>query len=258
MWSNSHASLIVPSWKSLYAFVCFSLTLNMYKVTGQFPWSSLKETDRGMSAELNVRVCVCVFVAPCLCWLENTDFVTLSARQTVTSAHVQHKQDIQDLQTCIQQLKAVRLLQLTFSACSFLSGWPATHWSGRVYGGSWAVWLAARPSPCERRVDTRWNLPSRYSLKPRVTIKPTMYVFSIQEMFVLVWFAAHSVSRFKEFCHLPQQRCLAAAQPGQFACTCTPLWSTLTSFDSLNTRCMKSFTPLLICRFSMFRWVFDC
>lgn len=95
MWSNSHASLIVPSWKSLYAFVCFSLTLNMYKVTGQFPWSSLKETDRGMSAELNVRVCVCVFVAPCLCWLENTDFVTLSARQTVTSAHVQHKQDIQ-------------------------------------------------------------------------------------------------------------------------------------------------------------------
>uniref|UniRef100_A0A668ARS8 Sorting and assembly machinery component 50 homolog, like n=1 Tax=Myripristis murdjan TaxID=586833 RepID=A0A668ARS8_9TELE len=30
-----------------------NLTLNMYKVTGQFPWSSLKETDRGMSAELN-------------------------------------------------------------------------------------------------------------------------------------------------------------------------------------------------------------
>lgn len=35
----------------------------MYKVTGQFPWSSLKETDRGMSAELNVRMCVvCVNV----------------------------------------------------------------------------------------------------------------------------------------------------------------------------------------------------
>lgn len=32
-----------------------SLTLNLYKVTGQFPWSSLKETDRGLSAELNVR-----------------------------------------------------------------------------------------------------------------------------------------------------------------------------------------------------------
>uniref|UniRef100_A0A665WW77 POTRA domain-containing protein n=1 Tax=Echeneis naucrates TaxID=173247 RepID=A0A665WW77_ECHNA len=30
-----------------------NLTLNMYKVTGQFPWSSLKETDRGLSAELN-------------------------------------------------------------------------------------------------------------------------------------------------------------------------------------------------------------
>jgi len=33
---------------------CFSLTLNTYKVTGQFPWSSLKETDRGGSAEFNV------------------------------------------------------------------------------------------------------------------------------------------------------------------------------------------------------------
>uniref|UniRef100_A0A672IK26 Sorting and assembly machinery component 50 homolog, like n=1 Tax=Salarias fasciatus TaxID=181472 RepID=A0A672IK26_SALFA len=30
-----------------------NLTLNLYKVTGQFPWSSLKETDRGVSAELN-------------------------------------------------------------------------------------------------------------------------------------------------------------------------------------------------------------
>uniref|UniRef100_A0A8C5GKN4 POTRA domain-containing protein n=1 Tax=Gouania willdenowi TaxID=441366 RepID=A0A8C5GKN4_GOUWI len=30
-----------------------NLTLNLYKVTGQFPWSSLKETDKGMSAELN-------------------------------------------------------------------------------------------------------------------------------------------------------------------------------------------------------------
>ncbi|TNN40460.1 Sorting and assembly machinery component 50 B [Liparis tanakae] len=30
-----------------------TLTLNMYKVTGQFPWSSLKETDRGGSAEFN-------------------------------------------------------------------------------------------------------------------------------------------------------------------------------------------------------------
>ena len=55
--------------------VCFSLTLNMYKVTGQFPWSSLKETDRGMSTELNVRdvcVCKCVHVCVSLCgcmWL---------------------------------------------------------------------------------------------------------------------------------------------------------------------------------------------
>ncbi|XP_062339133.1 sorting and assembly machinery component 50 homolog B isoform X1 [Osmerus eperlanus] len=30
-----------------------NLTLNLYKVTGQFPWSSLKETDRGFSTELN-------------------------------------------------------------------------------------------------------------------------------------------------------------------------------------------------------------
>ncbi|KAJ0069869.1 hypothetical protein NL108_015414, partial [Boleophthalmus pectinirostris] len=29
-----------------------SITLNAYKVTGQFPWSSLRETDRGASAEL--------------------------------------------------------------------------------------------------------------------------------------------------------------------------------------------------------------
>ncbi|XP_070784820.1 sorting and assembly machinery component 50 homolog B isoform X2 [Enoplosus armatus] len=35
-----------------------NLTLNMYKVTGQFPWSSLKETDRGLSAELNHTVSV--------------------------------------------------------------------------------------------------------------------------------------------------------------------------------------------------------
>lgn len=39
-------------------YICFSLTLNMYKVTGQFPWSSLKETDRGLSAEVNVRACI--------------------------------------------------------------------------------------------------------------------------------------------------------------------------------------------------------
>lgn len=45
-------------------YICFSLTLNMYKVTGQFPWSSLKETDRGMSAEVNVRRCMCVYDSP--------------------------------------------------------------------------------------------------------------------------------------------------------------------------------------------------
>lgn len=38
----------------VFTVLCFSLTLNMYKVTGQFPWSSLKETDRGVSAEFNV------------------------------------------------------------------------------------------------------------------------------------------------------------------------------------------------------------
>lgn len=30
-----------------------NFTLNLYKVTGQFPWSSLKETDRGVSTELS-------------------------------------------------------------------------------------------------------------------------------------------------------------------------------------------------------------
>lgn len=32
----------------------FSCSLNLYKVTGQFPWSSLRETDRGISTEINV------------------------------------------------------------------------------------------------------------------------------------------------------------------------------------------------------------
>lgn len=41
-----------------------SLTLNLYKVTGQFPWSSLKETDRGLSAELNVSVLVAADTRP--------------------------------------------------------------------------------------------------------------------------------------------------------------------------------------------------
>ncbi|KAF3855185.1 hypothetical protein F7725_023240 [Dissostichus mawsoni] len=30
-----------------------NITLNMYKVTGQFPWSSLRETDRGISGEMS-------------------------------------------------------------------------------------------------------------------------------------------------------------------------------------------------------------
>ncbi|KAL3966729.1 outer membrane protein insertion porin family [Sarotherodon galilaeus] len=33
-----------------------NITLNVYKVTGQFPWSSLWETDRGISAELSFPV----------------------------------------------------------------------------------------------------------------------------------------------------------------------------------------------------------
>lgn len=36
-------------------FLFGSFTLNLFKVTGQFPWSSLRETDRGVSTELNVR-----------------------------------------------------------------------------------------------------------------------------------------------------------------------------------------------------------
>lgn len=31
-----------------------SFSVNLYKVTGQFPWSSLRETDRGLSAEYSV------------------------------------------------------------------------------------------------------------------------------------------------------------------------------------------------------------
>lgn len=31
-----------------------SLTLSIYSLTGQFPWSSLREEDRGVSAELGV------------------------------------------------------------------------------------------------------------------------------------------------------------------------------------------------------------
>lgn len=36
--------------------LCFSFSVNVYKVTGQFPWSSLRETDRGVSTEFNVSV----------------------------------------------------------------------------------------------------------------------------------------------------------------------------------------------------------
>lgn len=36
--------------------LCFSFSVNVYKVTGQFPWSSLRETDRGISTEFNVSV----------------------------------------------------------------------------------------------------------------------------------------------------------------------------------------------------------
>lgn len=36
--------------------MCFSFSVNLYKVTGQFPWSSLRETDRGISTEFNVSV----------------------------------------------------------------------------------------------------------------------------------------------------------------------------------------------------------
>ncbi len=33
----------------------FSFSVNLYKVTGQFPWSSLRETDRGVSTEFSVK-----------------------------------------------------------------------------------------------------------------------------------------------------------------------------------------------------------
>ncbi|KAK6482757.1 sorting and assembly machinery component 50-like protein isoform X2 [Huso huso] len=33
-----------------------NLSINMYKVSGQFPWSSLRETDRGVSTEMNFPI----------------------------------------------------------------------------------------------------------------------------------------------------------------------------------------------------------
>ncbi|KAJ8245532.1 hypothetical protein GJAV_G00271740 [Gymnothorax javanicus] len=33
-----------------------NFSLNLYKVTGQFPWSSLRETDRGVSADINFPI----------------------------------------------------------------------------------------------------------------------------------------------------------------------------------------------------------
>ncbi|KAL8220748.1 UNVERIFIED_CONTAM: sorting and assembly machinery component 50 [Gekko kuhli] len=33
-----------------------NVSLNLYKVTGQFPWSSLRETDRGISTEINFPI----------------------------------------------------------------------------------------------------------------------------------------------------------------------------------------------------------
>ncbi|OCT88055.1 hypothetical protein XELAEV_180166831mg, partial [Xenopus laevis] len=33
-----------------------NFSVNLYKVTGQFPWSSLRETDRGVSAEINFPI----------------------------------------------------------------------------------------------------------------------------------------------------------------------------------------------------------
>lgn len=51
---------------------------------------------------------------------------------------------------------------IIFSSYSFLLGGPTTHWNGKVCGGSWAAWHVVPPSLCEKRVDTRWNLPSQY------------------------------------------------------------------------------------------------
>lgn len=118
----THSSTNRHLYVEICAVVCFSLTLNMYKVTGQFPWSSLKETDRGVSAELNVSGND----------IKNDD--SYWEREGVTFV----------------------------SLCSFLLAWPTTRWSGRVYGGSWAAWHAALPLLCERRVDTHWSLLSLY------------------------------------------------------------------------------------------------
>lgn len=66
-------------------------------------------------------------------------------------------------------------------ACSFPWGWPTTRWSGRACGGSWAVWLAARPSPCGRRAATLWNLLFRY----RLNWKHSVFLCCLSEVVVV-------------------------------------------------------------------------
>lgn len=41
--------------RNIFLFLPFSFSINAYKVTGQFPWSSLRETDRGISTEISVK-----------------------------------------------------------------------------------------------------------------------------------------------------------------------------------------------------------
>lgn len=44
----------LTAWRLTAFALSRSVTLSAYNVTGQFPWSSLREKDRGVSAEVSV------------------------------------------------------------------------------------------------------------------------------------------------------------------------------------------------------------
>lgn len=108
-----------------------SFSVNIYKVTGQFPWSSLRETDRGISTEFGVRLLLL--------------FSYLEWQVLWFSCH--------------------HVIMLNFDGVlfvSFLSGRRTTRWSGRECGGSSAVWHALPLLLSERKAVTRSNPPFPY------------------------------------------------------------------------------------------------
>ncbi|AWO97877.1 putative sorting and assembly machinery component 50 -like B-like [Scophthalmus maximus] len=149
-----------------------NLTLNMYKVTGQFPWSSLKETDRGMSAELNFPLGM--------------------------TSHTLKWEGVWRELGCLARSASFAVREESgHSLKSALSVQP-----GELFQ------LLVAP-------ECVFVLSSQNSL--------IFFIFSFrlndfQEMpfyrVILFLFSAHCVSRFKEFCHFPQQRGLTQDKPG--------------------------------------------